>query len=475
MSLVFYNTLSKREEEFVPLRLGEVRMYVCGPTVYAPCHLGHARPAVFFDVVRRYLSYRGYKVTYVTNFTDIDDKIIQRAAENKEDWKQLTAREIENYFRVMDALGVARADHYPRCTDHIPEMIALIQRLLEKKMAYVAPASPVQDGRRPPDGSVYFSAVDFSGYGKLSGRSAEDKEVFARVDREPGKKTAADFALWKASKPGEPWWDSPWGHGRPGWHIECSAMSRKHLGQPFDIHGGGVDLVFPHHENEIAQSEGAYGEQFARYWIHNAFVNVSGEKMAKSVGNVVDLEATLNKWGGPVIRMFLLGTHYRKTVDFTPEGLDSAKAGLERIWTALARGRAASSSPKARDSADAKAAEGANSAFVAAMDADLNTAQAVAAIFDGIAELNRRLDTSRAADALAYALDGLVKVLGLPVDRPQSADAGERERIEKMIAERASLRSQKRFGEADRLRQELTALGVEVEDLPGGKWSWKKR
>ena len=323
MALRLYNTLTRRKEEFVPLNPGKVGIYTCGITAYDVCHVGHARSAVVFDVITRYLRYRGYDVTYIKNFTDVDDKIIEKANRLGVGIADIAERYIAEHDRDMDALGVARPTVAPRATENIDGMIDLIETLIGKGLAYVA------------GGDVYYAVGNFDSYGKLSGRNLEDMVAGARIDINEQKHHPMDFALWKASKDGEPWWESPWGKGRPGWHIECSVMSRRFLGETFDIHGGGEDLIFPHHENEIAQSEGATGKPLARYWVHNGFVRVNSEKMSKSLGNFSTIEAMLKQVHPEVLRLFMLQSHYRSPVDFSDESLAEARIGMERLYTAL--------------------------------------------------------------------------------------------------------------------------------------------
>ncbi len=329
MSIRIYNTLSGTKEDLVPMQPGSVRMYVCGPTVYDSCHIGHARSAVIFDVIARYLRARGFQVTYVRNFTDIDDKIIRRAAEQGVDPKALAEKYIREFHEDMDALKVESATVEPKATDHIPQILEVIRRLMEKGFAYAA------------EGEVFFSVDAFERYGRLSGRKLEEMEAGARVDVDPRKRNPFDFVLWKPAKPGEPAWESPWGPGRPGWHIECSAMSSAYLGETFDIHGGGKDLIFPHHENEIAQSEAAFGRPFVKYWVHNGFVNINQEKMSKSLGNFLLIRDLLKEFHPEALRLFLLSSHYRSPVDFTPQSMEEASAGLDKIYALLQRAVAA--------------------------------------------------------------------------------------------------------------------------------------
>jgi cysteinyl-tRNA synthetase len=432
------------------LRAGEVRMYVCGITVYDYLHLGHARFMVVFDMVRRWLRASGYRVTYVRNITDIDDKIIRRAAEHNEPVEAVTARFIQAMDEDAAALGVEKPDHEPRATQYVPQMLALIKRLEERKLAY-----------QSASGDVNYAVRRFPGYGKLSGKSLDELRAGERVDVDASKQDPLDFVLWKRAKPGEPQWPSPWGDGRPGWHIECSAMSSTLLGEPFDIHGGGMDLQFPHHENEIAQSEGATGKPFVKYWLHNGFLRIDDEKMSKSLGNFFIVRDVLKRYDPEVIRFFLLRSHYRSELNYTEANLDDAKAALTRLYTAL-------------DSLEAKQTpidwnEAHAQRFKAAMDDDFGTPEAVAelhqlanAIFQG---------DSRAAGQLK-ALGG---VLGLLQREPKAFLQGGQadEGVEQLIRKRNEARKRKDFKEADRIRQELLDRGIVLEDK-GAATTWRR-
>ncbi|HEY5789255.1 MAG TPA: cysteine--tRNA ligase, partial [Gammaproteobacteria bacterium] len=391
--LTIYNTLTREKQPFVPIRPGQVRMYVCGMTVYDYCHLGHARALVVFDAITRYLRWSGYRVTYVRNITDIDDKIIARANQNGEEFRALTARFIRAMHEDCAALGVLPPDQEPRATDALPGMLAMIQALIDNGHAYVA-----------GNGDVYYDVSRFDGYGKLSGKKVEDLRAGARVEIAEAKDDPLDFALWKAAKPGEPSWESPWGAGRPGWHIECSVMSTAALGNHFDIHGGGQDLQFPHHENEIAQSEGATGEPFANYWIHNGFVRIGEEKMSKSLGNFFTIREILADHRAEEVRWFILASHYRSPLNYSRDALEQARGALGRLYTALR------DLPAAGDAVDPEY----RARFVAAMDDDFNTAEAAALLFELAREINRARDADpgRAA-ALGATLRGLGGVLGL--------------------------------------------------------------
>ncbi|MEO8038065.1 MAG: cysteine--tRNA ligase [Betaproteobacteria bacterium] len=454
-----YNTLAREKQDFVPIQSGQIRMYVCGMTVYDYCHIGHARVMVVFDTVVRWLRDRGYKVTYVRNITDIDDKIIRRAAENGESIEALTSRFIDAMNEDAARLGVARPDHEPRATQSIPGMLALIRTLVDKDLAYQA-----------PNGDVYYSVRDFAGYGKLSGKSLEDLRAGERVDVDINKRDALDFVLWKSAKPGEPQWSSAWGPGRPGWHIECSAMSEALLGSHFDIHGGGQDLQFPHHENEIAQSEGAHGHTFVNYWMHNGFVRVDNEKMSKSLGNFFTVREVLAKYDPEVVRFFIIRAHYRSPLNYSDQHLDDARSGLTRLYTALKN--APPAALNAIDWNDPLATK-----FRLAMDDDFNTPEACAALFELVSEVNRTGSAARAG--LLKALAALLGLLDREPDAylKSASDAidgvGETE-IDSRIAARAAAKKARNYGEADRIRAELDAVGILLEDSPAGT-SWRRK
>jgi len=456
-------------------------MYVCGVTVYDLCHIGHARANVAFDIVVRYLRHSGYDVTYIRNFTDIDDKIIRKANQEGIPFAEVTKKYIEAFHEDFDRLGLVRPDMEPKATEHIPEIVALVAHLVREGKAYEV------------GGDVYYSVKGFPGYGKLSGKNVDDLRSGARVDVDERKNDPLDFALWKASKPGEPSWESPWGPGRPGWHIECSAMSMKHLGETFDIHGGGKDLVFPHHENEIAQSEAATGKPFARYWLHNGFVNIDNEKMSKSLGNFFTLRDVLARVKPEVLRFFLASSHYRSPIDYSDQSLTEAKAGLDRLYrvkekaeACRAAGAPPSPLPPGEESAPLLSAP---ERFREAMDDDFNTAAAMGHLFDAVRALNRlapaepSADRERAGIFLAGydLLDPLFAVLGLlrapSAEHFQGAGAagrmGEAEILEGIEARRAA-RAAKQYAEADRIRKELEAAGVLLEDGKGGT-TWKYR
>ncbi len=449
--LKLYNTLTRDKQEFKPIVPGEARIYVCGMTVYDYCHLGHARVMVVFDMITRWLRASGLQVTYVRNITDIDDKIIKRAAENKEPMEALTARFIAAMNEDAAALGVSKPDFEPRATEYIKEMQAIIALLEEKGLAYVA-----------PDHDVNYSVRDFPGYGKLSGKSLDDLHAGERVEIAQAKHDPLDFVLWKHSKPGEPAWPSPWGEGRPGWHIECSAMSTTLLGRHFDIHGGGQDLQFPHHENEIAQSEGAHGNTFVNYWLHNGFVRIDNEKMSKSLGNFFTVREILAKYDAEVVRFFILRAHYRSPLNYSDQHLDDARQALTRLYTAL----------KAHDGAAGPIdwSHPAAARFRDVMDDDFNTPEAVAILFELAAEVNR--NPSREAAALLRSLAGLLGLLQRPptefLQGAPGSDAWTPERIEAEIVARGAAKQAKNYAEADRIRKELLAAGIVLEDGPKG-------
>ena len=456
--IAIHNSLTGQKEPLKPLIPGKLRLYVCGITVYDYCHLGHARFMVVFDAVVRHLRARGHDVTYVRNITDVDDKIINRAREQGVDWRELTARFIQAMDEDCAALGLLKPDLEPRATEHIPQIVAMIGQLLARGFAY-------QGG----NGDVYYDVSKFESYGKLSGKQLEDLRVGARVAVDESKDDALDFVLWKAAKPGEPAWASPWGEGRPGWHIECSAMSTHCLGNHFDIHGGGMDLKFPHHENEIAQSEAATGEPFVNLWIHNGFVQVNAEKMSKSLGNFATLRDLLKVHRAEEIRYFILSSHYRSPLDFSDEHMRASVQGLNRLYTAL-RGLPAAELP---------AEEPYTARFNAAMDDDFNTPIAASVLFDLARDINTHRDNepqkAAASGALLRQLGTRLGILQQDADDWFKAtvaggpDAGE---IERQIAARLAARKAKDFAEADRIRDNLQKRGIRLEDKPGGTiWS----
>ena len=452
MTLRIYNTLSRALEPFSPLEPGHVRMYVCGMTVYDLCHVGHARSMVAFDVVQRWLRASGLAVTFVRNITDIDDKIIRRAVENGETIGALTQRMIDEMYRDADALGVERPTHDPRATDYVPQMLDIVRQLEDKGLAY-----------RMPSGDVNFAVRKFPGYGKLSGKTLDELQAGERVAVQDGKQDPLDFVLWKAAKDSEPQeakWDSGYGQGRPGWHIECSAMCGALLGQTFDIHGGGADLQFPHHENEIAQSEGANGQPLARFWMHNGFINIDNEKMSKSLGNFFTIRDVLGQFDAETIRFFVVRSHYRSPLNYSDAHLQDARGGLKRLYTALSA--VAPAEVAAIDWADPYAAR-----FKAAMDEDFGTPEAVAVLFDLAGEVNRT--RSAALAGLLKALGGCLGLLQGDAKAFLQAGAGlDEAAIAAQIAARAAAKAAKNFAEADRIRAELLAQGIVLKDSPAG-------
>ena len=482
MALKIYNTQTKRKEEFAPLSEGKVGLYVCGITAYDVCHVGHARSAVVFDVVVRYLRERGYAVTYVKNFTDVDDKIIEKANRLGLGIAAIAERYIAEHDEDMCALGVAPPTVAPRATENIDGMIRLIQRLVDSGLAYVV------------DGNVYYAVERFRSYGKLSGRSTEELLAGARVEVNERKQNPLDFALWKASKAGEPFWESPWGTGRPGWHIECSVMSQRYLGEQFDIHGGGADLIFPHHENEIAQSEGATGKPLAAYWMHNGFVRVNSEKMSKSLGNVFTIKEILRNYHPEVLRLFMLQGHYRSPLDFSNEAMEEARSGLNRLYGTLksARDLGAAAGAAQRGSTASRGEEISGRLaelernFHAAMEDDFNTARAIGHLFETSRYLNGCFAGKAASGATAPLMaeilavfDKIGAVLGLLREEPDAYFRQDRERriaqlgldvgeIEHLLEERTKARAQKDWRRADEIRELLAARKVVIQDSPSG-------
>ena len=479
MSLRVYNTLSGKKEEFQPLVPGKVGMYVCGVTVYDYCHIGHARANIVFDIVYRYLQYSNYDVTYVRNYTDVDDKIINRANQQGISSKQLAEEFIQAFDEDMEALGLRKPTHEPKATEYIDRIIVLAKQLIEKGMAYESA------------GDVYYSVEKFPTYLKLSKRNMEEMQAGARIAPGEQKRNPMDFALWKAAKPGEPSWESPWGPGRPGWHIECSAMSSTLLGETFDIHGGGRDLIFPHHENEIAQSEGISGKPFVKYWLHNGFVNINQEKMSKSLGNFFTIRDILKSYNPEVVRFFILTAHYRSPVDFSDQNLKEAQAGLSRFYEAL---QLAAEAVEGVPESDVAAQEGVEleAQFRAAMDDDFNTAQAIGHLFEGVRTINRlvaekkfrkKADKVASVRALREKIAELGDVLGLFVSDPagwlkqqnlkglQALGLTEAD-LDAAIQERLQARGNKDFARADQIRDELVQKGIELLDSPAGT-TWK--
>lgn len=490
MTIQIYNTMKKKKEEFVPLREGSVGMYACGVTVYDLSHIGHARALIVFDVIYRYLQYCGYRVTFVRNYTDIDDKIIKRAQEEAVTYKDISDRYIKEFDHDMDLLGLERPTVSPRATDHIPEMISMVQALIVKGFAYEV------------DGDVYFNVGSFSEYGKLSGKNIEELNSGARVEVDERKKSPLDFALWKKSKEGEPFWECPWGKGRPGWHIECSAMSQKYLGTTFDIHGGGMDLIFPHHENEIAQAECATGGPFARYWIHNGFVNINQQKMSKSLKNFFSIREILETYHPEVLRLFLLSNHYRSPVDYSEQNLTEAKVGLDRFYAVLKdldeiksldTGSAAQSLEEKRLVTELQEFP---EKFTTAMDDDFNTAAALGHLYTLTRSLNALVDQKKkfptfqiAEGTFALAREQFQmagNIFGLFRESPQGYFEKKKEKgiesagiapdeIEALIKERELARKSKDFKKADAIRKQLEEKGILLKDTPQGtEWTIKQ-
>ena len=457
--MYIYNTMTRKKELFVPLQEGKVSMYACGPTVYNFFHIGNARPFIVFDTLRRYLEYRGYQVTFVQNFTDIDDKMIRRANEEGITVKELGDRFIKEYYADADALGVKRATVNPRATEHIQDIIDLVQTLVEKGHAYPT-----------PNGDVYFSVRSWPGYGKLSGQNIDDLENGARVDPTEEKQDPLDFALWKGQKPGEPAWPSPWGMGRPGWHIECSAMSMSILGQSFDIHGGGQDLIFPHHENEIAQSEAATGKPFAHYWMHNGFINVDNQKMSKSLGNFFTVRDIAKEYDLDVVRLFMLSVQYRNPINFSRDLIQQAAVALQRLRTALDRLKEApvAEEPAEDEQAFLDSLEGYRARFNEAMDDDLNTADALGVLFDLARAANTFVSVPRtkgAVEAVTKTYTELMDVLGL---MPRKTGEEFPAEVLALLDERQEARKAKNYARADEIRDQLKALGYAIEDSRQG-------
>ena len=482
MTIRIYNTLKKKKEVFEPIEPGKVRMYVCGPTVYDSCHIGHARSVVVFDVIVRYLEASGYDVTYVRNFTDVDDKIINRANETKVACREIAEKYITEFYTDMDALNVHRATIEPRATAHIADIIRIIELLMDKNMAYGI------------ENDVYFAVEKFNDYGKLSGRRLEDMEAGARVDVDKRKHNPFDFALWKGAKPGEPSWDSPWGPGRPGWHIECSAMSSALLGETIDIHGGGKDLIFPHHENEIAQSEAAFGKPFVKYWIHNGFINIDHEKMSKSLGNFMMIKDIIKTCHPEALRLFLLTNHYRSPIDYTPQNIQEASKSLDKFYGALKRiNETVENIPEAVESCSFDGEYWKK--FCAAMDDDFNSALGVGSVFDAVRYINRLLDETSGPisdDILGKVLSikaqilKIGTILGILTEDPdhyfrcKKISALENQDldptvIEDLIKKRSQARASKNWAGADEIRKKLEAMNVVVEDRADGTfWSITK-
>lgn len=458
-----FNTLTRKKEEFVPTTPGEVKMYVCGPTVYNYFHIGNARPFIIFDVLRRYLEYRGYKVTYVQNFTDVDDKIIRKANEEGVNAKEISEKYIKEYFKDADAIGIKRATIHPKVTENISEIIEFIKNLVEKGYAYEV------------DGDVYYDTSKFNEYGKLSKQSIEELESGARIEVNQTKKHPTDFALWKKQKPGEPGWNSPWGKGRPGWHIECSVMSTKYLGETIDIHAGGQDLVFPHHENEIAQSEAFTGKPFARYWVHNGYITINNEKMSKSKGNFFTVRDIVSEFDPEVARFFLLSAHYRNPINFSRELMQQAKNALDRLYNSKENldhliKNASETTMKDEEKKIFNELSKYKDKFIEAMDDDLNTADGIAAIFELVKEINTNVHSKSSRELIEKSYElfkELTGVLGIVGKEKEILD----EEIGRLIEERQNARKEKNYALADKIRDDLKAKGIVLEDTPQGvKW-----
>lgn len=461
-----YNTMTRKKEEFIPLEEGKVKMYVCGPTVYNFIHLGNARPFTVFDTLRRYFEYRGYDVTYIQNFTDVDDKIIKRSHEEGISPEEVAEKYIKEYFIDCDGLGIKRATVHPQVTDNIDNIIVFVQDLIDKGYAYEA------------GGDVLFRTRKFKEYGKLSHQNIEELELGARIDVDDKKEDPLDFVLWKAKKEGEPGWQSPWGEGRPGWHIECSVMSNRYLGNTIDIHAGGQDLQFPHHENEIAQSECRNGHTFARYWMHNGYINVDGEKMSKSLGNFFTVRDISNKYDLGLVRFFLLATQYRNPVNFSDTVLEQAKAGLERLTNArdnaeFILGNLADSSLRDEEKDMVAGLDKYRERFIEAMDDDLNTADAISVIFELAKFMNTNISDQSSKEFVQLNLDifneltGVLNIANKSVEEDDSLS----QKVEDLIAKRAQAKKEKNFALADQIRDELTAMGIAIEDTRQGvKW-----
>ena len=459
-----YNSMTRKKEELKPVHEGKVGIYACGPTVYNYFHIGNARPFITFDVLRRQLEREGYDVTFVQNFTDIDDKMIRRANEEGITVRELADRFIKEYFVDAQALGIRPATVHPKATEHIPEIIQLISRLIENGHAYATPG-----------GDVYYRVSAFPGYGKLSGQSVEEREMGAseRLDVETDKEAPADFALWKAQKPGEPAWDSPWGKGRPGWHIECSAMSMKYLGETFDIHCGGKDLLFPHHENEIAQSEGATGKPYVHYWMHNGFINVDNQKMSKSLNNFFTVRDISKEFDLEAVRMFMLSAHYRSPINFSRDQIEAANASLTRLYTArdnlvFQRENGEDRPMNEEETAFAARLKDYEARFDAAMDDDMNTADALGAIFEMVKDANVVIKAGSSKEAAGKALESLQAVCGVLGILTKSQDDLTDE-VRKMVAERAEARKNKDWKRSDELRDAIRAAGYILEDTKQGQ------
>ena len=461
-----YNTLSRKKEEFTPITPGKVKMYVCGPSVYNYFHIGNGRTFIVFDTIRRYLEYRGYDVEFVQNFTDIDDKMIKKANEENTTVKEVGDRYIEEYYKDADGLNIERATVNPRATEYIQDIIQFVSDLIDKGYAYEV------------DGDVYFSTKKFSDYGKLSGQNLEDLQAGARISVDERKKDPMDFAIWKAEKPGEPSWDCPWGKGRPGWHIECSCMARKILGETIDIHAGGMDLAFPHHENEIAQSEALTGKPFANYWLHSAYINVNNQKMSKSLNNFFTAREVLAEYDADVIRFFMLSAHYRIQINFSKDLLDSAKASVERLYNAVANlenllDEVSSETMTEEEAKYLESLDKYRQKYIEKMDDDFNTADAITVLFELSKDLNTNVTIDSSKELVTKSLE-LMRELGKPLGMLQKTTKGSLEdEVEALIEQRQQARKNRDFALADKIRDDLKARGIVLEDTPQGV-RWKK-
>ena len=461
-----YNTLTRRKEEFIPINGNKVNMYVCGPTVYNFFHIGNGRTFIVFDTIRKYLEYRGYKVNFVQNFTDIDDKMIKRANADGITVKELGDKFIDEYYKDADALNLKRATVNPRATEFMDEIIKFVEELIDKGYAYEV------------DGDVYFETKSFEEYGKLSGQNLEDLQAGARIDIDERKKDPMDFAIWKKQKPGEPAWESPWGMGRPGWHIECSCMAYKLLGETVDIHAGGFDLIFPHHENEIAQSECRTGKPFAKYWMHAAFLNVDNQKMSKSLNNFFTAREVLQKYDAEVVRLFMLSGHYRNQLNFSEELLESSKSALERVYNAIGNLESLLDEVQKEevDNAESeyiKVLEDYKNKFIEKMDDDFNTADAISVIFDMVRDINTNITSNSSKEIISFVLN-LIRELGAPLGIAQkSTKVNLENEIEELVNKRQQARKEKNWALADNIRDELKDRGIVLEDTPQGV-RWKK-
>ena len=460
-----YNSLTRKKEEFVPLEPGKIKMYVCGPTVYNYFHIGNGRTFIVFDTIRRYMEYRGYEVKFIQNFTDIDDKMINKANEESTTVKEIGDKYICEYYKDADGLNIKRATINPRATEYISEIIEFVSGLIEKGYAYEV------------NGDVYFRTKKFEGYGQLIGQNLEDLQAGARINVDERKEDPMDFAIWKAQKPGEPAWECPWGLGRPGWHIECSCMAKKLLGDTIDIHAGGMDLAFPHHENEIAQSEALTGKKFANYWMHAAFLNVNNQKMSKSLNNFLTARDALKQYDADVIRFLMLSGHYRIQLNFSNDLFDSAKASVERLYNAIGNLENLISEVKNEKMTDEEvkyieSLDAYRQRYIEKMDDDFNTADAISVLFDLIRDINSNVGINSSKELCEKALE-LIRELGLPLGILQKTTKGDlEEEVEALIAERQQARKDRNFALADKIRDELKAMNIELKDTPMGvKWS----